>query len=168
MAGRIFALLRIKLKPADREFVEKYLDDAGLFLFNQMSFLDQKHSVAVARILAAEEVKDNGFNQQQLIQAALLHDCGKVKGEIKWFLRPLVAVIRRWFPRRREKWGARGKSALSHALYVDRHHPSRGAYLAESLGLDPQVVSLIKRHHDPLVEDQDRELALLQFADRKG
>lgn len=168
MASRILDLFRIKLKPTDREFVKKNLDEAGLFLFNQMSFTDQKHSVAVARILLAGEVNDNGYNQQWLIQAALLHDSGKVKGEIAWFLRPLVAVIRRWFPRLREKWGERGKSALSHALYVDLHHPSRGAYLAESLGLDPQVVSLIKRHHDQITEGRDRELALLQFADGKG
>jgi putative nucleotidyltransferase with HDIG domain len=168
MAGRIFALLPIKLKPADREFVEKYLGDAGLFLFNQMSLFDQKHAVAVARTLAAKEIKGNGLNHHRVIQAALLHDCGKVKGEIAWYLRPLVAVIRRCFPRLREKWAARGESALGHALYVDLHHPSRGAYLAESLGLDPKLVALIKRHHDPLTENKDQELAMLQSADGKG
>ncbi len=168
MAGRFFTLLPIKLNATDREFVETYLDEAGLFLFNQMSLFDQKHAVAAARVLATQELMDNRLNQRRLVQAALLHDCGKVKGEIAWFLRPLVAVIRKFFPRRREKWAARGESALSHALYVDLHHPSRGAYLAESLGLEPELVSLIKHHHDPLTGNQDPELVLLQSVARKG
>ena len=165
---RVFDLFRRKLKHTDREFEESYLDEAGLFLFTQMSYADQKHSVKVAQFLLNEGVNTKGVNLKLLLQGALLHDTGKVKGEISWFNRLIVGLIRRCFPGVREKWGQRGKSSLNHALYVDLNHPSRGAYLAESLGIDSKVVSLIKHHHDKITDGADLELILLQTADGKN
>jgi len=165
---RVINLFRRKLNKVDRELVESYLDEAGLFLFNQMSFSDQKHAVTVARYLLSEKVDTQGANLRPLIKGALLHDVGKVKGEIAWWNRILVGLIRRFFPRLRTKWGKRGEGGLNHALYVDLHHPSRGAYMAESLGIDPTVVSLIKHHHDEPNERTNLELALLQNADAKN
>jgi putative nucleotidyltransferase with HDIG domain len=166
---RLIDLFRTKLKPADREFIETYLDEPGLFLFTQMSYSDQKHSIAMARFLLGETENLKGVDFQSLIQGALLHDVGKVKGEMSRLNRIIVGVIRRLFPGLRKKWGQRGKNrSLRHALYVDLIHPSRGAYMAESLGIDPKVVSLIKQHHDPKTDNTDLELSLLQMADEKN
>lgn len=165
---RVIDLFRRKLKKADRELAETYLDEPGLFLFNQMSYADQKHAITVARYLLSEKVDTQGANLRPLIKGALLHDVGKVKGEISWWNRILVGLIRRFFPRLREKWGERGGGGLAHALYVDLHHPARGAYMAQSLGIDPTVVSLIKHHHDELNERATLELVLLQTADGKN
>ncbi|HEY8392679.1 MAG TPA: HDIG domain-containing metalloprotein [Capillibacterium sp.] len=164
---RVIDLFRRKLSKADREFAESYLDEPGLFLFNQMSYADQKHAVTVARYLLSGKVETEGADLQLLIKGALLHDAGKVKGEISWWNRLLVGLIRRFFPRLREKWGKRGEGGLAHALYVDLHHPDRGAYMAQSLGIDPAVVALIKHHHDVLNEQAALELVLLQTADGK-
>lgn len=159
----------IRLNRKDRKFVEENLDAAGRFLFSQMSIVDQRHALRVARHIKKVAAFQRGIDLKNLIQAALLHDVGKVKGEIKWYQRILVALIRRLFPRRREKWALRDKSSsFRYALYVDLIHPSRGAYMAESLGLAPEVVSLIRRHHDPPSGKYDPELALLQEADRKN
>ncbi|NLY90926.1 MAG: hypothetical protein GX081_04880, partial [Firmicutes bacterium] len=42
---RVIDLFRRKLKKADRELAETYLDEPGLFLFNQMSYAVQKHAI---------------------------------------------------------------------------------------------------------------------------
>ncbi len=166
---RLVDLFRSKLKPNDRKFIETYIDEPGLFLFTQMSYSDQKHSIAMARFLLEETENLKGVDLQTLIQGALLHDVGKIKGEITRLNRIIVGVIRRLFPRSREKWGQRGKKrSLRHAIYVDLIHPSRGAYMAESLGIDPKVVSLIKHHHDPKTDNVDLELSLLKMADEKN
>ena len=43
-----------------------------------------------------------------------------------------------------------------------------GAYMAQSLRVDPSVVALIKHHHDQTSEPATIELALLQSADAKN
>jgi putative nucleotidyltransferase with HDIG domain len=165
---RVIGLFRRRLNKTDRQLAESYLDEAGLFLFNQMSYADQKHAVTVARYLLSEKVDTSGANMSLLIQGALLHDVGKVKGEISWWNRIRVGLIRRYLPRLRDKRAKRGEKGLGHALYVDLHHPDRGAYMAQSLGVDPSVVFLIRHHHDDAKEPATIELALLQSADAKN
>ncbi|HEY8345304.1 MAG TPA: HD domain-containing protein [Bacillota bacterium] len=167
---RLVDLLRFRLSRYDQVFVKSYLNEAGQFLFNQMSVADQAHSIRVARYIIDEVAVGKDINLDCLVQAALLHDVGKVKGEIGRINRILVGIIRRFFPRKREQWGRRDKtSALRYALYVDAIHPSRGGYMAESMGINPQVVALIKRHHDPdSAEDDTPELSLLKLADAKS
>lgn len=165
---RVFDLFRRKLNTTDRKLAESYLDEAGLFLFNQMSYADQKHAVMVARFLLSEKFDTKGANLKPLIKGALLHDVGKVKGEISWWNRIRIGLIRRCCPQLRSKWAKRGGEGLGHALYVDLHHPDRGAYMAQSLGIDPTVVALIKHHHDEITERTSLELVLLQTADAKN
>jgi|SRR5690554_5345901 len=168
---RLGDLLRFRLPQSDLAFVQSYLNEAGLFLFNQMSVVDQKHSVRVARYIIQEAVERRGINLNCVIQAALLHDAGKVKGDIKRYNRVCVGIIRRLCPCKRHKWSSRDKqSALRYSLYVDMIHPTRGAYMAESMGIDSRVVSLIKNHHEqkPEVVAGDGELSLLQLADAKN
>jgi putative nucleotidyltransferase with HDIG domain len=164
---RVLDLFRFKLRKDDRQLAESYLGEAGIFLFNQMSYADQKHAVNVGRYLLSEKVDTTGANLQLLIKAALLHDVGKVKGDISWWNRIIVGVIRRCFPKVRQRRAKRGEAGLGHALYVDLTHPDRGAYMAQSLGIDPEVVSLIRQHHNPLDEQDSLELVLLQTADAK-
>jgi|SRR5690554_272375 len=166
---RLGSMLGVRLNRKDRAFVDKNLDQAGRFLFSQMSIIDQRHTLRVARYIVKEATFQRGIDLKMLIQAALLHDAGKVKGEINWFYRILVGIIRRLFPRLRDKWAVRDKRfSFRYALYVDLVHPSRGAYMAKSLGLAPEIVSLIRRHHDPPSGKYEPELALLQEADRKN
>lgn len=166
---RLADLVGMRLNQNDQAFVESYLNDAGQFLFKQMSTVDQRHAVRVARFIIQEASFRRGVDLERLVQAALLHDAGKVRGEIGWFCRLLVGIIRRMLPGSRHKWAKRDKSSrLRYALYVDVNHASRGAYMAESLGLDPEVASLIKRHHDENPGDNDPELSLLKTADEKN
>ena len=46
-------------------------------------------------------------------------------------------------------------------------HPDHGAYMAQSLGTDPEVVSLIRQHHNPLDEQDSLELVFTQTTDAK-
>lgn len=167
---RLSYLLGIKLTPESRAFVKKYLDDAGWFLFSQMSLLDQRHSLRVARYIVHKAAFRQGIaDLDELVQAALLHDAGKIKGEIRWVYRLPVRLVRDLFPCGQRRWAVRDKSrSFRYALYVDLVHPTRGAYMAKSLGLSPKVVSLIKRHHEPPSRTYEPELALLQEANRKN
>lgn len=167
---RLGYLLGFRLSPYNRAFARRYLDDAGWFLFSQMSIMDQRHTLRVARYIARKAVLQMGIaNLHELIQAALLHDAGKIKGEILWIYRLPVRLVRDLFPWLQRRWAVRDKSrSFRYALYVDLVHATRGAYMAESLGLPAKVVSLIKRHHDPPPRTFEPEMSLLQEANRKN
>lgn len=167
---RLSCMLGIKLSPDNQKFVKKYLDDAGWFLFSQMSLLDQRHTLRAARYILRRAAFQRGITDfNLLVQAALLHDAGKIKGEIFWVYRIPVRLVRDLFPRKQKKWAMRDKSrSFRYALYVDSVHATRGAYMARSLGLPSTVVTLIKRHHDPQSARYEPELALLQEANRKN
>ena len=84
------------LSENDHALVANYLDEPGRFLFYQMDLVDQQHTLKVARYLLREVAFRRGVDTERLIQAALLHDSGKVRGDMKkmppgycWFFAPV-------------------------------------------------------------------------------
>jgi putative nucleotidyltransferase with HDIG domain len=167
--SRLMDLTGGPLPESDQALVTNYLDDAGRFLFYQMDMTEQRHSIKVARRLLHEVAFRRGIDTERLIQAALLHDAGKVKGELRWFNRIVIGLIRRVAPKLRQRWAMRERQkSWRYACYVDLVHPERGAYMAQSLGIDSQVVELIRAHHAPINQHTIPELLYLQTADDKA
>jgi putative nucleotidyltransferase with HDIG domain len=155
------------LSDSDHALVANYLNDPGKFLFYQMDPIDQRHAIKVARRLLHEVAFRRGVDTERLIQAALLHDAGKVKGDIHWFYRLIVGFIRRVAPGLRSHWAKCQRThKFGYACYVDLVHPGRGAYMAHALGVDDLVVKLIREHHQPRRQGQIPELIYLQAADK--
>lgn len=169
---RFFGLWNPKLTPMDIELVESYLDDAGKFLFFQMSQADQLHSISVAKIVISEAGFIRGLNHQALVKAALLHDVGKVEGELSFFSRLAAGTIRRINPNWRNKLAVNSRKPfwgkIRYGFYVDMIHPARGSHMAKIFGIDDLVVKLIRHHHDPPSNDQAPELTWLQMADSRN
>lgn len=167
---RFFGLFGARLTQPDLELIDAYLDEAGKFLFFQMNRVDQKHSVAVARAVIAEAGCKQEIDLTTLVQAALLHDIGKVEGELNVANRLIAGFVRRIFPSLRDKYSRSCRSGwlkIRYGFYVDRVHPLRGSYMAKIVGIEKSVVDLIRHHHDPPREGQTPELTFLQLADNK-
>lgn len=153
------------------KLIETYLDEPGKFLFFQMSKIDQSHALEVAKSILLETASLPGLNLKSMVKAALLHDIGKVEGDFGFWGRILVGLVRRTNPT------LRGKLAITHpnnfwekirySFYVDLIHPARGAHMAKIFGIEPAVVEMIRRHHDPPRDGQSSELTWLQLADSK-
>jgi putative nucleotidyltransferase with HDIG domain len=162
-----------KLTPQDIQIVDTYLDDSGKFLFYQMSRFDQHHALAVTReIISQLRDAPGSKNYDTLIKAALLHDIGKVQGDFSFFSRILVGVVKRISPALRGKWAFTnpntGWQKVRYGFYVDLIHPLRGAHMAKIFGIEPEIVEMIRHHHDPLLKEDTSDLALLQKADGKN
>lgn len=109
-----------------------YLSLSQLALFKQMSPYDQEHAVDVLNHLRRQ-----GWQDVELMQAALLHDVGKAfVGAGLW--RRVAHVL---------LWAARTESRPRSAY---ARHADVGADAAERAGSPPEVVALIRRHHAPL------------------
>jgi len=129
---------------------------------------DQRHALTVAKAVLAKRGYQTGLPVEPLVQAALLHDIGKVEGDLTPLTRLLVGVVRRMMPRLRARWAARSGNRLSLACYVDLHHAGRGAYMARTLGISAEVAAVIRSHHDPPRIGEPKILAYLREADRSN
>jgi putative nucleotidyltransferase with HDIG domain len=169
---RLLGCAKKRLSVEERILIDKYLDDAGKFLFFQMDRIDQHHALAVAKTVMEEAGYQRGVNLDILVKAALLHDIGKVEGELNFWGRISAGLLRRLNPKLRDKLSRNTRNSffekICYGFYVDRIHPARGSYMARSLGIEANVVQLIRRHHDPPVQGQTVELTWLQTADGKN
>ncbi|MGE5604593.1 MAG: HD domain-containing protein, partial [Bacteroidota bacterium] len=100
---RIFIGWFPKINKEEQKLIDDYLDDAGKFLFFQMSKIDQHHSLAVAQTILTQAAYLRGVKIKALVKAALLHDIGKVEGDFTLFSRLFVGAVRRVRPTLRGK-----------------------------------------------------------------
>lgn len=161
----------------DTQLIAKYLSLKEQQAFYAMDINSQKHCVLVARTcrqLITEQTASTTFSEskgksRQLLRAALLHDIGKVKGDLSTFERVMVVVINKLFPHLAARMSADSKNAgtkgLPHALYVHYHHSRLGQEKAAALGVETEVCTLIANHHCPLYSGEPLELTLLRRSD---
>jgi hypothetical protein len=112
-----------------------------------------------------------GETQPQLLKAALLHDVGKTRYPFRLFDKIVVVVVKVLLPHQFKRWGAGEALGWRRRFVVSAQHPAWGAEMVEALGSDPLMVTLIRRHQDPL-DRTDPELktllAALQAADDRS
>jgi hypothetical protein len=135
------------LSPEERAEVARLLPPLALQLFESMSLADQAHCLRVYRGLLARGCRD-----QDLLQAALLHDAGKGDGRVPFWTRPLIVLGRRCAPRLLRRIAVYPTSSLPRwrrALGAAWWHAEVGASLAAAAGLSERVVLYIRTHHQP-------------------
>lgn len=122
-------------------------------LFLNMEKRDQRHALEVTRRL-----RDQRADDQELLQAALLHDCGK--GSVPIWLR-ILKVLAPGLVRRAGTPTARGWRAAAYRL---SHHAELGASLALAAGCSPGTAELIRGDVSPGNQERMRLLLLADDA----
>ena len=89
----------------------------------------------------------HGYEDPEVLIAALLHDVGKVKHPIRPWERAIAVIVRRVFPNKFHQWGQGKANLFGRAIVVSARHAEWGAELAAAAGASERVVWLI-RHHD--------------------
>lgn len=169
-----------RLGDDEVRWVQKYLSPPEEALFWQMSPIDQKHAVDVSqRIVSIARHRGvwDGAEIRMLIRAALLHDIGKIDGDIGLFDRITIVLVKRLAPSLAKALAQRGKEDLERkgvrrtwragvrrAFYTQAVHAERGAAMAKLVGVEDQVLHLIRHHHHP--QRGDRLLEVFAEADR--
>jgi hypothetical protein len=154
--------------PQELTAARKALPDTGWRLFRGMPVVDQVHALKVWRSL-----REAGFDDPALAQAALLHDVAKHLGHVTLVHRVLVVLIKAFAPRVWQQLKAAPepvRRSLGYPLWAHANHPTTGARLAAEVRCLPLAVNLIRRHQDDLPSAELRSpeevlLAALQRAD---
>lgn len=165
---RQFAVaLNPRLSAEDISLAREQLTPEQFSLFAAMCPVDQRHCLDVAKACLAQRPADS-----LLIQAALLHDCGKAGSGITLADRVVAVMAAAVLPSDTasvEDTQEPPASRWRRALYIRNTHAALGAKKLQGIGSAPDLVWLIRHHHArPAPPASDRQLArhaLLAAAD---
>lgn len=169
---QVRAALCARITPNDEVYIAEHLSSRAQQLFWRMAVADQYHALQVAKTALRLAERQQGVERELLRTAALLHDVGKLRGDISTLDKIITVLVYALSPRTGRmlaRPGRGGKIAnLRHAFYIYGHHARRGAKLAAQAGVAAPVVEWIRRHHRNLTADDPPELRLLQAADNEN
>lgn len=147
--------------------IRSLLSPVELELYRYQSQSDRLHAYRVMRTLRAE-----GYNERDLLAAALLHDIGKSFSKTYCWDRPLVVLFQVMAPGLSASFAKGDVESWRRPFVVKERHADWGADAAEKAGSSPTTVALIRMHQDRPCRHKDdglgRLLARLQWADDKN
>lgn len=156
----------VRPEPVEAAVLDRYLPPLAVELFQAMPRYDQRHALTVFHTL-----QQQGHTEPDVLAAALLHDVGKSvpqgKGLRLWH-RVAAVLLRTFWPGSLEQLAQDEPGSWRRPFFVQQHHATLGAELAQQAGCSPTTVDLIRCHEDPAGQRDNLLLAALQAADSKN
>lgn len=170
-ASQFFAAVGFggRVNWADMAEARRVLGPALFGVFAALPQPYRRHGIAVYR-----RVREVGGDDTALLQAALLHDCGKFDPasgrQVTVWHRVAVVLLGAVEPGKavlaRLSDGRLGPFGLLYPFYLSREHPRLGAQRARQHGASPETVRLIANHQG--YGGTDEMLQRLQAADDRS
>ncbi|MCB0250132.1 MAG: hypothetical protein KDI07_16275 [Anaerolineae bacterium] len=164
---QFLASLRPVITAEEWHTVAGWLTPSAGQLFERMSPRDQRHSLNVAETLVA-----GGYDQPDLLAAALLHDVAKSVQpgkRLRLRHRVVIVLLNAANPQWVKRLAGENPGSWRYPFYVYLNHPAMGAVLVEEAGCSPLTTELVRRHQvkltAPPVGQVEELLLLLQSAD---
>ncbi|MDD4602056.1 hypothetical protein SDC9_11315 [bioreactor metagenome] len=161
--------LTAKITDTDRDFIDEHLSVPEKALFWDMNLPDQRHALNVAYTALHLAPRQLSINLEILVKSALLHDVGKIKGDVSTLDKIGTVIAHKILGQKVKRWGRPGRGSklanVRHAVYTYFYHPKRSAELLNSIGEDPLIVEIVRKHHKAPAESDPPELSLLRKAD---
>ena len=122
--------------------IQATLSELEFALFNRQSAADKQHAYTVMTTL-----KTAGYEEKDLLAAALLHDVGKTYGQMSWWDRSVVVLAEALTPSLAAKWSHGSGEGWSRPFVIKAKHADWGAEAAAKAGSRLLTVDLIRFHH---------------------
>ena len=165
--GRVKQFIRAvtaRVTVDDGKYISAHLNTEEQKLFFAMSVADQAHCLRTAYRVERLVIEDQrGVNREFLIRCALLHDVGRLAGDLTILGKIFVVLITSIAPKFAERLEING----NHELYVYHHHAELGAQKIQRIGLFKEA-KIIAKHHAPPKPEDPLELKLLRVADNEN
>jgi putative nucleotidyltransferase with HDIG domain len=147
--------------PDELAQARRMLSPSLMALFRRMKASEQAHSLSIFC-----QLRDRNGIHEDLLVAALLHDVGKSRFPLRLWERVLIVLGKSFTPERVKTWGSGEPRGWKRAFVVAEQHAVWGAEMAAEAGASPMVVSIIRRHQEPLAPVVDGQGEALSLEDR--
>lgn len=166
---QVLAAVTARIYPEDEYLLSQQLNEVELTLFRAMNLPDQRHALNVAYTAHKLSTDRTDVDTNLLMRCALLHDVGKVKGDVSTLDKILTVLAHKLCPAWSQRWGRQGRGSkvnnLRHAVYIYYNHAERSAAFLAAAGCEDELVSIVAKHHKAPADDDPPELKLLRQAD---
>lgn len=166
---QIIAAVTAKISFADHEFIAEKLSLSERELFYAMNLPDQRHVLNVTYTAMQLAGNRSDVDMRLLLKCALLHDVGKVRGDVSTADKVIAVLADKFFSQAAKSWEKEGRGGkidnLRHALYIYYNHAIRGAAMLLKAGAAPEVAGIVKQHHLSAQACDPPELQILRRAD---
>lgn len=138
------------VNPLEIEWVAMTLPAKAFSIFRKQALPEQRHALDVTKSLEIELkfLSLSPDEYQNLIFAALLHDCGKSLVQVHLWQRILIVLID-IFPLQLNDYIGAKPGHLALTLKILHYHALWGEALAKEAGLNQQICLFIREHHFP-------------------
>lgn len=140
-----------RIESEEYNWAFKILSPEAILLFKKQSRPEQRHALDVAKSLLNMKYNLTDFDLQNLLIAALLHDCGKSLINLRLWQRVYIVLMQK-MPQTLWMLFENGPACLAQPLKISALHPKWGEQLAQEAALNPQICCLIREHHNPHTE----------------
>jgi len=130
------------------QWLDDFLSPSQIDLFFSQSLPEQRHALDVAYDILDKRCILNNIDYNNLLLAALFHDCGKSITKIYLWQR-IFFVFFENMPTLGQKIVLKNK-ALANAVKIFSNHSLLGKCLAAKAGFNKEVQILILNHHSPV------------------
>ncbi|EGW36250.1 HD domain-containing protein [Desulfosporosinus sp. OT] len=127
------------------------LSPGACSLFLKQSRSEQRHALDVAKSIMKHQHAVSNSEFQNLLTAALLHDCGKSIVSIRLWHRVFIVLMQK-MPQCIWSRLETSQTIFALPLEIATHHAAWGGCLAQEAGLNPEICLLIREHHAPNTE----------------
>jgi len=149
---QLYHALFPKVDHTEYAWLHSILHSDALALFQRQTLTEQRHALDVAQDI--EKQKESiacAFGEaqyQNLLQAALLHDCGKSLFKLHLWQRIFIVIIG-YLPSQWQQILQKQSNIFGKTLLVYIQHPVWGKHFASQAGVNDQILNLIEKHHFP-------------------
>lgn len=156
---QFWRMLWAKSDPRELEQVRAAISPELWQLFIKMQPGEKGHAMRMYHRLI-----EQGNAQPDLLQAALMHDVGKLRYRLNPLQRTMVVLARAAIPGKARQWGGLSDEAWNDvpgwrkAFILAEQHATWGADMAHAAGVSTLTETLIREHHHPNMKFVDEEV----------
>jgi hypothetical protein len=140
-----------QIDSAEIKWAIDFLSPEAGSLFLKQSRSEQRHALDVAQCILENRPAVPYFDFQNLLAAALLHDCGKSIVSIRLWQRVFIVLMQK-MPQPLWSYLETRRTGFALPLKIAAKHAFWGECLARKAGLNPEICLLIREHHTPKTE----------------
>lgn len=163
---QLYNAINPKIDEKEYKWLQSLLLPLELELFYRQALPEQRHALDVCYDLQKQknaiESRFGTKQYQNLLMAALFHDCGKSLRPINLFQRIYIVILGH-FPDQWQQALLKQQNFLGQTLFLWKEHPKWGKNLVFQVGMNKEIQAIIENHHEP----QDPLAFLLYEADNR-